>query len=59
MIRTIGRSVLVAIALVLALRSAFAEDFPSRPIILIVGLAPGGITDVTARVYADAVSRPD
>ena len=29
----------------------------SRPIILIVGLAPGGITDVTARVYADAVSR--
>jgi tripartite-type tricarboxylate transporter receptor subunit TctC len=57
MIRTIGRGALVAIALVLAQCSAFAEDFPSRPIILIVGLAPGGITDVTARVYADAVSR--
>ena len=35
---------------------AQAQDFPSRPITIMVGLAPGGITDVTARLYAEAVS---
>ncbi len=35
---------------------ARAQDFPSRPITIMVGLAPGGITDVTARLYAEAVS---
>jgi tripartite-type tricarboxylate transporter receptor subunit TctC len=35
---------------------AQAQEFPSRPITLMVGLAPGGITDVTARLYAEAVS---
>jgi tripartite-type tricarboxylate transporter receptor subunit TctC len=33
-----------------------AQDFPARPITIMVGLAPGGITDVTARFYAEAVS---
>jgi len=37
--------------------SAPAQDFPARPITLMVGLAAGGITDVTARLYAEAVSR--
>jgi len=37
--------------------SAQADDFPSKPITIMVGLAPGGITDVTARLYADIVSR--
>jgi tripartite-type tricarboxylate transporter receptor subunit TctC len=37
--------------------SAQAQDFPSRPITIVVGLAPGGITDVSARVYADALSK--
>ena len=36
---------------------ASAEEFPSRPITLMVGLAAGGITDVTARLYAEAVSK--
>lgn len=35
---------------------ASAQEFPKRPITLIVGLAAGGITDTTARIYADAVS---
>src|SRR5215211_829919 len=30
---------------------------PNRPITIMVGLAPGGITDITARVYAEAVAR--
>ena len=36
---------------------AHAQDFPNRPITIVVGLAPGGITDVTARLYAEAVSK--
>ena len=38
------------------LAAARAQDFPTRPITIMVGLAPGGITDVTARLYAEAVS---
>ena len=34
-----------------------AQDFPSKPITIVVGLAAGGITDITARIYAEAVSR--
>jgi tripartite-type tricarboxylate transporter receptor subunit TctC len=37
--------------------AAQAQDFPNRPITIVVGLAPGGITDVTARIYADALSK--
>jgi tripartite-type tricarboxylate transporter receptor subunit TctC len=36
---------------------AGAQAYPARPITVIVGLAPGGITDVTARLYAEVVSR--
>jgi tripartite-type tricarboxylate transporter receptor subunit TctC len=47
------------LCLIIALASpgaAPAQDFPTRPITIMVGLAPGGITDVTARFYAEAVS---
>ena len=37
--------------------SARADDFPAKPITILVGLAAGGITDVTARLYAEAVAR--
>lgn len=33
-----------------------AEDFPTRPITIVVGVSAGGVTDVTTRQYADAVS---
>jgi tripartite-type tricarboxylate transporter receptor subunit TctC len=52
-----GRCGLAAAVLSLGLSGAFAQDFPSKPITIVVGLAPGGITDVTARLFADAVSR--
>jgi len=56
----IGRGLIgMALAAALALPApvAQAQDFPSRPITIVVGLAPGGITDITARIYADALSK--
>ena len=35
---------------------AYADDYPSRPITLIVPLAPGGSTDVLGRIIAQAIS---
>jgi tripartite-type tricarboxylate transporter receptor subunit TctC len=35
---------------------AFAEDYPSHPITMIVPLAPGGSTDVLGRIMAQAIS---
>ena len=49
----IGLSLLAAFAQV----QAQAQDYPNRPITLLVGLAAGGITDITARLYAEAASR--
>jgi tripartite-type tricarboxylate transporter receptor subunit TctC len=40
-----------------SLAPAAADDFPSKPITVMVGLAAGGITDVTARLYAEVVAR--
>jgi tripartite-type tricarboxylate transporter receptor subunit TctC len=57
----IGKSV-VAIALSLApilaaMTSANADDYPSHPIVMIVPLAPGGSTDVLARITAQGMSK--
>ena len=52
----IRRSVLAA-GLALVATGAPAQDYPSKPITLMVGLAAGGITDVTARLYAEAVAK--
>ncbi|WP_338617232.1 tripartite tricarboxylate transporter substrate binding protein [Pigmentiphaga sp. CHJ604] len=39
-----------------ALSAAWAADYPSRPVTLIVPFAAGGPTDVTARIFARAIS---
>ncbi len=37
--------------------ATFAQNWPNRPIRVLVGFAPGGTTDVSARVTSDIVSR--
>src|SRR6266849_5008442 len=34
-----------------------AEDFPSRPLHLIIGFPPGSAADITARLVGDAMSQ--
>lgn len=55
---TLGLRICFAVFLTAVLSSgANAQDFPNRPITIMVGLAAGGITDVTTRLYAEVVSR--
>src|SRR5579863_8343481 len=43
----------IALAIVAAVAPVHAQDFPTRPITLIVPFPPGGSTDVTGRIVAD------
>src|SRR5262245_50862171 len=57
MFRSFIRAALAGVCALSCLVAAQAEDFPNRPITIMVGLAPGGITDVTARLYAEAIAK--
>jgi tripartite-type tricarboxylate transporter receptor subunit TctC len=51
-----GISVVAAAATAVALPALAADDFPTRPIRVIVGSAPGGGTDFVSRVVSQRVS---
>ena len=51
------RTLLAAAMVASTPAGASAQEFPDKPVKVLVGLAPGGITDVTARIYTDAVTR--
>ncbi len=49
----------LALAALVAAGAAMAQEaFPSRPLRMIVGYAPGGGTDIFARVLAERLARP-
>ncbi len=47
----------VLIAAIAATTTAYADDYPSHPIVMVVPLAPGGSTDVLARITAQGMSK--
>ena len=55
-IATAGALFISALAIVLAAPLANAQGFPSRPIKILVGFAPGGAMDVVARTVAQKMA---
>jgi tripartite-type tricarboxylate transporter receptor subunit TctC len=56
------RMIALAIAVFIGHTTSYAETYPSRPVRILVGFAPGGGTDVVARLLAqklsDALGKP-
>src|SRR5712691_5047977 len=50
-------AIVIALALVAGVVPARAEDYPSRPITVIVPFPPGGASDVVARIVTNEMSR--
>lgn len=56
MIRTLAAAAATALAGLLALSPAAAQDFPNRPVTLVVPFAAGGSTDLVGRLIAEHMS---
>lgn len=51
------RKIILAVVMLGACSAAFAQNWPTRSIRVLVGFAPGGTTDVSARMVSDIVSK--
>ncbi len=47
----------LTLASILPLAPAFAQDYPAKPVRIVVGLAPGGATDIQARMFAQKLTQ--
>ncbi len=52
----ISRKLVAVAALMCASAATFAQDYPARPIRMILGFAPGGSTDLVARVVGQKMA---
>ncbi|HEY2530998.1 MAG TPA: tripartite tricarboxylate transporter substrate binding protein [Xanthobacteraceae bacterium] len=52
-----GRWLAAAAAVMAACAQAAAQDWPTRPVVMVVPFAPGGVYDTLGRVYAAALSQ--
>ncbi len=53
--KTLLSSALISAALAVGMSTAQANDFPSKPLTLVVGFGAGGSTDIQARVLANVL----
>lgn len=51
------KTVLLALAILLLAGVAFAQDYPNKPIRMIVPFAPGGASDVVARILSPGLTK--
>jgi tripartite-type tricarboxylate transporter receptor subunit TctC len=51
------RHLMSAVALLLAIGPAAAQDYPTKPITIVVPAAAGGPTDTISRITAQAMSK--
>ena len=50
------KRIVVVILLIGSAMAVFAQEYPSKPIRMVVGFPPGGGTDVVARILAPRMS---
>ena len=55
--RAIRLAIVAALGVALSLDASRAEDYPARPVRIVVGYGPGASGDITARILAQALSK--
>jgi tripartite-type tricarboxylate transporter receptor subunit TctC len=50
-------AIIVALGVALSANTTYAEDYPSRPVRIVVGYGPGASGDIVARILAQALSK--